>query len=90
MALEEERTEAHQGLYFTDQPSPDGKTIRLFLPNFFNTFREWLASRADYATLVGNLGAVCELMGKAEEAASYVAEAKEFMPWRPGQSGYRT
>lgn len=42
-ALEEETTERHAGLYWDDQRTREGKTVRLFLPNYFNTFGETLS-----------------------------------------------
>jgi tetratricopeptide (TPR) repeat protein len=79
-AIDEERTEAHQGLYWTDLESREGKTTRLFFPNYFNTFREALKRDATYANLVGNRGVVFELMGRGDEAKAHFDEASEFLP----------
>lgn len=66
-AMGEERTERHEGLFWVD--SYDGKkTVRLFLPNYFNTFREALRLDGGYAQLIGNRGTVLELLGRNDEA----------------------
>lgn len=77
-AQEEERTERHGGLYWVDSRQPDGGTRRLFLPNYFNTFREALRSSPSYANLIGNRGTVLELLGQDDEAARHFEEATEF------------
>lgn len=79
MAMEEERTEAHKGLYYIDRNAVDGKSTRLFLPNFFNTFRKTLQANRLYADLIGNRGSVLEAMGKKEEALMSYEEAEEFL-----------
>jgi tetratricopeptide (TPR) repeat protein len=77
-AFEEERTEHHGGLYWVDRPQGDGTMPRLFLPNYFNTFRETLRSTPSYANLIGNRGTVLSLLGQDDEAARHVEEANEF------------
>jgi len=79
MAMEEERTEAHKGLYYIDRKAEDGKITRLFLPNFFNTFRKTLQADRLYADLIGNRGSVLDAMGKTEEALLSYEEAEEFL-----------
>lgn len=79
-ALEEERTEKHSGLYWIDVPNDKRETVRLFLPNYFNTFRELLKRDATYSNLVGNRGTVLELLGRHDEARQHFEEATEFQP----------
>jgi len=79
-ALEEERTEKHAGLYWMDVPNDKGETVRMFLPNYFNTFRELLKRDAAYSNLVGNRGTVLELLGRHDEARQHFDEAAEFQP----------
>jgi tetratricopeptide (TPR) repeat protein len=78
-ALEEERTEKHAGLYWIDVPNVKGETVRLFLPNYFNTFRELLKRDAAYSNLIGNRGTVLELLGRHDEARQHFDEATEFL-----------
>ena len=80
-AAEEERTEAHGGLYWLDTRGPDGRTTRLFLPNYLNTFREALKREPDYSNMLGNRGIVLELTGRLEEADSHFEEARYFTAW---------
>ena len=79
-ALEEERTEKHAGLYWIDMPNDKRETVRLFLPNYFNTFRELLKRDAAYSTLIGNRGTVLELLLRHNEACQHFDEATEFQP----------
>jgi len=79
-ASEEERTERHAGLYWVDRVDVDGKKVRLFLPNYFNTFRETLRLDQSYCNLIGNRGTVLELLGRYEEAKEHFEEAEEFVP----------
>jgi tetratricopeptide (TPR) repeat protein len=74
----EERTETHAGLYWIDAPNDQMGTVRLFLPNYFNTFRESLRRDNSYANLTGNRGTVLELLGRHSEARQHIAEANEF------------
>jgi tetratricopeptide (TPR) repeat protein len=80
MAEEESRTHKHEGLLWVDQSDTDGKPLRLFLPNFFNTFRLTLQSNRTYSELMGNRGLVLEMLGKQEEAQKHFQEADEFLP----------
>jgi len=77
MAIEEERTEEHGGLYWEDRLI-DGKKSRLYLPNFFNTFLETLRTDTRYSQLLGNRGVVLEMLGRGEEASLHLNEAEEF------------
>jgi len=77
-AEEEERTERHQGLYWADQRDAEGKRLRLFLPNFFNTFAVALKESGSYSQLAGNKGTVIESLGGVEEAKALFMEANEF------------
>jgi len=79
-ALEEERTEKHAGLYWIDVPNDKRETVRMFLPNYFNSFRELLKRDAAYSNLIGNRGTVLELLGRHEEARQHFDEATEFQP----------
>jgi tetratricopeptide (TPR) repeat protein len=79
-AMEEERTERHSGLYWVDRPVSEGKLTRLFLPNYFNTFREMLRRNRSYADLIGNRGTVLEQLGRYEEANQHFEEAEYFLP----------
>lgn len=78
--MEEERTEKNAGLFWVDLPNDQGKSVRLFLPNYFNTFRETLRLNAAYSNLIANRGAVIELLGRHEEACQHFNEANEFQP----------
>lgn len=79
-ALEEERTEKHSGLYWIDVQNDKKENVRLFLPNFFNTFLESLRRDGVYANLIGNRGEVFELLGQHTEANQHFKEASEFSP----------
>jgi len=79
-ALEEETTEKHAGLYWIDGLNDRKETVRLFLPNYFNKFREILKRDAAYSTLVGNRGTVLQLLGRHDEANQHFDEAIEFQP----------
>ena len=78
MAIEEERTQKHKGLLWVDQRDSDGKPVRLFLPNFFNTVFNKLSRDQTYSELMGNRGLVLEMLGKQEEAQKHFEEAEEF------------
>ena len=75
--MEEERTEEHGGLYWTSVKNDD-EDMRLYLPNYFNTFREALRGNPLYANLIGNRGTVLEMLGPGEEALEHFSEAEEF------------
>ena len=79
-AMEEERTERHAGLYWVDSPNEEDEIVRLFLPNYFNTFRETITQDTAYATLVGNRGTILESLGRHDEARKHFQEADEFIP----------
>jgi tetratricopeptide (TPR) repeat protein len=74
-AIEEETTERHGGLYFVDRVEGAG-FVRVFLPNYFGSFRRWLQESPVFANLVGNEGAVWDLMGKSESAKECFEEAR--------------
>jgi hypothetical protein len=76
-AIAEERTEAHAGLFFLDDASTSPAT-RVFLPNYFNNFREYLSSDTLFANLLGNQGEVHRLRGDVTVAEELFAEATEF------------
>ena len=77
-AMEEERTEKHGGLYWTPCRNDEGEEARLFLPNYFNTFRETLRVDRAYADLIGNRGVVLKMLGRENEAQEHLSEAEEF------------
>jgi hypothetical protein len=79
-AMEEERTEPNGGLYWLDKSDEQNKRVRLFLPNYFTTFREELKRDRAYATLIGNCGTVLQLLGNENEAQQHFQEAMEFLP----------
>jgi tetratricopeptide (TPR) repeat protein len=77
-AIEEERTKEHKGLYWVDTKTSDDKNTRLFLPNYFNTFREKLRADRIYSDLIGNKGTVLQMSDKNEEAEIHFKEAEYF------------
>lgn len=79
-ALEEECTEKHGGLYWIDTKNEKGENVRLFLPNYFNTFREQMKRGPEYSNLIGNRGTVLELLGRYDEARLHFDEATDFLP----------
>ena len=80
LALDEERTTTHAGLYWVDSRDDTGEIVRLYLPNYFNTFREALCRDSAYSNLIGNRGTVLDLLGRYEEAKQHFDEASEFSP----------
>lgn len=76
-ALEEERTERHRGLYYVDHKKWLSVT-RIFLPNYFATFRERLRAEPIFEFLVGNQGTIHKLRGDEELAEQYFLEATTF------------
>jgi tetratricopeptide (TPR) repeat protein len=78
MAEEEEQTNKSGGLFWVDHIGQDGKLVRLFLPNFFNTFQYQLRRDRIYSELLGNRAMVLEMLGKQEEADAHFCEADEF------------
>lgn len=80
MALREETNETHMGYYWENKETIDGELGRLYLPNFFNTFREILRSDRSYAQLTGNRGTVLQQLGNREDAEKHFMEAEEFLP----------
>jgi tetratricopeptide (TPR) repeat protein len=80
MVMTEEQTERSEGLYWRDIHKEKEGTVRLFLPNYFNTVREALRRDMAYANLIGNHGTVLGLLGQHEEACQHEEEAQEFEP----------
>lgn len=72
---EEERTERHGGLFWIDR---EDQRTRLFLPNYFNTFRERLRRKPEYINLLRNRAVALSLLGRKADAAEHEAEANEF------------
>ena len=79
MAEDEERSERHGGLYWIDSSE------RLFLPNYFNTFRKRLR-RSGYSNIIGNRGTALDVLGKTMGAEKHFNEAREFSLRRPNLS----
>lgn len=73
----EERTEAHRGLYFYDERNPR-RTVRVFLPNYFATFRKRLMNERVFEFLVGRQGTIHRQLGQEDLAAKRCAEADLF------------
>ena len=61
--------------YWTPVKNEDDEDMRLYLPNYFNTFREALWGNHLYANLIGNLGPVLEMLGPGDEALEHFSEA---------------
>jgi tetratricopeptide (TPR) repeat protein len=80
MAERDARTQEFRGWYWQDRLDAERKVIRLFLPNYFNTFCVRLRTDALYANLVGNRSTVLRLMGNIEEADQHLKEAEDFLP----------
>ena len=64
--------------YWTSVKNEDDEDMRLYLPNYFNTFREALRGNPLYANLIGNRGTVLEMLGPGEEALEHFSGAEEF------------
>lgn len=78
MAERDARTHEFRGWYWEDKVDAGGKSYRLFLPNYFNTFISRLRNESLYATLMGNRSTVLRLMGNLDEAEEHVNEAESF------------
>ncbi len=76
-AAAEERTEAHRGLYFFDKRRWR-RTTRVFLPNYFASFRMWLLDEPIFEFLVGNQGSIHKQLGDEPLAEKRFAEAGLF------------
>jgi tetratricopeptide (TPR) repeat protein len=79
LALEEEQTERNGGLFWIDQLDTDNKQVRMFMPNYFNTFREALRTDRTYATILDNKGLLLEQQGRLEDAKQCLGEARHFL-----------
>ena len=79
-AMREELTEGHEGLYWIDQFDSESNLVRLFLPNYFNTFRETLRQDNTFSNLIGNRGTILKKLGRYEEANQHFNEAEYFLP----------
>jgi tetratricopeptide (TPR) repeat protein len=77
-AVREAATKSNGGLFWVDQLNEKEEIVRLFLPNYFNTLRELLIGDGTYAELTGNRSTVLGLLGRDEEAAEHLAEARGF------------
>lgn len=78
MAIREEREETFEGLFWSDSIDKDGVKTRLFLPNYFNTFRQKLSESNDFPTLLRSKGTALEALGRLDEANAHYAEAEHF------------
>lgn len=78
MAIDEERTHRHEGLYWTDHSNAAGSRSRLFLPNYTNTMFLLFARNRLFGIAIGNLSTVLEMEGRLEEAEKHRAEALFF------------
>jgi tetratricopeptide (TPR) repeat protein len=78
MATRDAQTGFLKGWYWEDCSGEGGKKVRLFYPNFFNTFRAQLAKEGTYRHLIGNRGTVLEKLGKTREAEAHLQEAVDF------------
>jgi len=75
----EQEDRIYESLYWVDKIGEDGMKRRLFLPNYFNTFRKKLTDDGFYASFTGDRGLNLELLGDLEEVDVHLEEAKEFM-----------
>jgi tetratricopeptide (TPR) repeat protein len=85
-AMHEMRSGEQGGLLWVDSHDVWDR-YRLFLPNYFHTFREYLRKGGVYHNLIGNQGAIHEQRGEAQLAQEYYREASAFGV--PGQSTLR-
>lgn len=76
-AIEEERSEIHRGLYYSDETQGTA-TTRVFHPNYFATVRQRLRAEPIFEFLVGNQGIVHKELGAVEVAEKRFAEASLF------------
>jgi tetratricopeptide (TPR) repeat protein len=70
----------HGGDYWADELGQGDEVVRLYLPNYFNSFQKILRLDRTYADLTGNRGTLLHMLGRDEEANAHFAEAKEFLP----------
>lgn len=80
MAEREGRTHENQGYYWKDVRNRDNQFMRLFLPNFFNTFCAALIEGRTYSIMIGNRGTILQMLGRVDEAEAHFDEAEEFTP----------
>lgn len=78
MALEEESTNQHKGLYWIDELDESGKKRRMYLPNYFNTVFWLLKHNPYYYRLIASIGQVLKSQDKHEDARQYFEEAGYF------------
>jgi tetratricopeptide (TPR) repeat protein len=78
-ALAEENTKKHAGLFWEDSQTEKG-TQRLYLPNYFHTFREELAQTQFFSRLLNNIGGALMGLGNNNEAEQALNEAIYFAP----------
>lgn len=81
-AIQEERDEGYDGLYWIDRTDNEGEIVRLFLPNYFNTFREHLTFDTTYSTYLRGKGSALLELGRRAEADKHFEEAAYFLPKR--------
>lgn len=78
MALREESSHVHRGLFWKDSVV-GGRKTGLFLPNFFNTFESVLRSDRSYANIIGDRGLVLKMQGDLADARKHEEEFEDFM-----------
>jgi tetratricopeptide (TPR) repeat protein len=75
-AAVEEQHEYHRGLYWVDNIKD---SARLYLPNYFNTFRNALVREEVYYLMIYNKGEVLQALGRKEEADLHFFESEKFV-----------
>ena len=73
----ERKTKKHGGLLWFDQFDED-ETIRMYLPNSFDTVREFLSSSSMYYTVLENKAHALNMLNKGKEANECLTEAASF------------
>lgn len=66
-------------LWFDLKTKSSPEILRVYLPNYFNTFFVLLSGDNAYFNLIGNMSTVLGLLGRHEEAQEYYQEAQYFM-----------
>lgn len=78
IAEHDAKTQEYRGWYWQDSADAQGEVVRLFLPNYFNTFFARLRAEPIYANLMGNRSTVLRLIGKVDDADRCLMEAEDF------------
>ena len=77
-ARDEECSEVNEGLFWADKFDVSGTKVRLFMPNYFNTFRSRLIEDNSYSMFLRAKGTALEELGRISEAHEHYEEAKDF------------